>query len=407
VRHPVPQTTRSKEVTMRRTLVVALLLLAPAVPARAQRIRLPVKLPDLEVQVQKDSDDAAAHYNVALAYWNEKRYDDAERALRNSVTIEPSFAPGYLALALLPYARRPKLWQEEDRADRPKEILPILEEADRNYRRAFLVDPLVDVRLFGAVTPPKDVFWEISDAGAEFYQLVQQGFDDFNEGHYDLAFGRLTRLMEEIGADRHSDRGRWSIWYYHALSAAHVGKFDVAINDLNVLLQRSLSVEAKDSVLHIPLRTSEWRYLLGSMHQRAGRVNEALVLYRQALEGDIGLFEAHVQMASIFEAARDYPRAIEERQRAVNTNPDDAGLLLDLGVTLGKSGKFGEAEATLLQAATANPRDPRIPFWLAIAQEQLNKKAEAKASYARFLAIAPSRFEKQITMAQQKIASLQ
>jgi tetratricopeptide (TPR) repeat protein len=116
---------------------------------------------------------------------------------------------------------------------------------------------------------------------------------------------------------------------------------------------------------------------------------------------------AHVQMANIYEAQRRYPEAIEERKRAVDANPDDASLILDLGVTIGKAGRFAEAEEVLKQAADANPRDPRVPFWAGLCQSEQGKRDEAKASFNRFLVMAPTRWDKQIGMAKQRLAGLQ
>lgn len=78
----------------------------------AQRIKLPDKLDKLEARAQAHSNDAAAHDNLALGYRSKERYDDAERAMRMAVEIDPQFAEAYLALAHLPYARRPDLWDE-------------------------------------------------------------------------------------------------------------------------------------------------------------------------------------------------------------------------------------------------------------------------------------------------------
>ena len=74
------------------------LLISAASPVAAQRIKLPVKLAELEQRVKADSNDAAAHYNVALGYWNEKRFDEAERTLAKSVELRPQNAQARLAL---------------------------------------------------------------------------------------------------------------------------------------------------------------------------------------------------------------------------------------------------------------------------------------------------------------------
>src|SRR5712692_6094859 len=67
-----------------------------AAPLAAQRIKLPAKLEELEARARKDSNDAAAHYNIALAYWSVKRYDDAENALKRAVALDYRFAPAHL-----------------------------------------------------------------------------------------------------------------------------------------------------------------------------------------------------------------------------------------------------------------------------------------------------------------------
>jgi hypothetical protein len=96
--------------TRHATVLLCLLALA-ALPATAQ-FRLPLKLSELEQQAKADSNDPAAHFNVALAYWNAKRWNDVERELRLAVMIEPQFAEGWLALSRLPFAKRSRLWDE-------------------------------------------------------------------------------------------------------------------------------------------------------------------------------------------------------------------------------------------------------------------------------------------------------
>jgi Flp pilus assembly protein TadD len=102
----------------------------------------------------------------------------------------------------------------------------------------------------------------------------------------------------------------------------------------------------------------------------------------------------------------NWPVAIKERRAAVSANPDDPSLLLDLGKTLAGAGDWAGAEQTLKQAGDANPRDSRVPYYLGIVQQQLNKKEEARASFDRFIALAPSRYARQVDNAKQRLAAL-
>src|SRR5688572_3082304 len=101
----------SVEVAMYRWMVVVMGVSGFSSAAVAQ-FRLPVKLAELELRAQKDSNDPAAHFNLALAYWNEKRWDAAERSLRTAVMLDARFAPAYVALNYLPLTRRSTLLDE-------------------------------------------------------------------------------------------------------------------------------------------------------------------------------------------------------------------------------------------------------------------------------------------------------
>jgi tetratricopeptide (TPR) repeat protein len=387
---------------------VVLMLIAATVPLSAQRIKLPMGLKELEARAGQDSLDAAAHYNVALAYWNEKRYDDAERELKSATTMDPKFAEGYLALAYLPYARRPKLWAEESRDKVPSEWQQALEDSDRMYRRAFLLNPLVDLRIAGAITPPRDPLWET--LYPDVYEFYFQAFDDMLRGDYEQAYGRFVKLHRERRlAGPGQGKLPMSVYWFEGLAAAHTGRWNEADQSFERLIKDSEEFEKKhqDDLIRIPLRTNEYRYFLASIRHSSGSTEEAMKLYRETLEKDIGLYMAHVQMANIYEGQRQYPEAIEERKRAVDANPDDASLLTDLGVTTGKAGKFAEAEEILQRAGEANPRDVRVAFWTGLCQAEQGKSEAAKASFTRFLALAPSRWDKQIGIAKQRLATLQ
>ena len=392
-----------------RSLGVLLVVLAAlaAAPLAAQRIRLPAKLSELETRARQDSNDAAAQYNVALAYWNEKRWDDADSALHRAIRIEPQFATGYLALGRLVYARRPGLWDEITERRVPAEWRPRLDEAYRMYRRAFIVDPLVDLRIEAAARPGKSIFWEQDELLNYIYDRLFQGFDDVESGNYEAAYNHFARLYDDTRPVGLRDNLPDFVFYYWGLAAAHIGRYPEAVGHFNRLLQRALSNQHPDSlVFYIPLETNEYRYILAVLKQRAGQVNEAVQLYQEVLENDAGLYMAHSRLATVYEASNLWDQAIAERRAAVNVSPDDPSLLVDLGRTLASARRTLEAEQAFRQAMDANPHDARIPYYLGRIEEQLSKPTDARAAYTRFLSIAPSRYATQIADAKQRLETL-
>ena len=123
-----------------------------------------------------------------------------------------------------------------------------------------------------------------------------------------------------------------------AMAAARADKPDVAIAELDTLIQHVDSRQGQaDTSGFDELDGVEMRQVVAALKQRAGQTDEAIAMYQEVLARDIGNYMSHVQLANIYESRREFDRAIAERQRAQDTNPDAASLLLDLGITLGKA----------------------------------------------------------------------
>lgn len=391
---------------MRRGVAI-LLCLSAISPGAAAQFKLGVKLPELEQRAQKDSNDPAAHFNVALGYWNAKRWEDADRALRTAIMLDARFAPAYVALNYLPYARRSNLWDEIRENRVPEEWRARMEESDRLFRRAYMIDPFVELRSGDVVTPRSTAYLEaleryFGEAIRDYYD----GLDLYFMGEYQKAYDRLTRVLNAMDADRHPDRLPTMVHWWHGLASARVEKWDEAAADFELLIDRSRDRERSDSLVRFPLRTNEFRYILAYIKQRSGKLNEAIDLYRESVTNDIGLYMAHVRLADMYESAKMWPEAVTSRRNAVNANPEDETLVLDLGKTLANAAQTDESITVLRQAASANPRDPRPFLYLGILLEQQGKNEEARTAFNQFLALAPSRYERQIAVAKQHLDAL-
>lgn len=371
-------------------------------PGAAQKLKVKTSLASLQEAVRRDSNDAEAHYQLALGYWSKDRFDDAERSLRTAVTIEHRFAPAYLALAYLPYARRPALMKDEARGRVPEEWRDRVQESWRQRRRAFLIDPLVDLRIIGAVVPLSDGI-RLGSGG----QLIMSmdPFSAFVRGNYQFAYLAFNSFAAEFKGSRHDSIPDDLLWY-RGLSAGHIGEYDTAIADFTALLARGVALEQADSVIRIPLNTNDYRYVLALFKYRANRLADAISLYQEALGNDVGLFMAHVQMGRIYEEHQMWPEAVDQFRRAIAVSPDDPSLLLDLGVVLREAGQLSEAEATLRSAMDANPRDSRVPYHLGITLQAEARAADARGAFTRFLALAPSRYARQVADAKQRLVAL-
>lgn len=365
-------------------------------------------LAELEAAARRDSLDPEARFRLATRYYRLERFDDEERELRATIAIDPRYAPAYLWLGDLPFDRRPKLWQELRKNKVPSELAPAVEQSYRLWRQAFLIDPMVDLRVAGVAAPPEDMVVVPDYGRATTIFLLRLGLGAFGAARYELSHSALQLWAERVypGAPRDS-LPDFLLWF-RGLAAGHQRAYDVAIEDFQDLLERSQRAERADTLMHIPLQTNDFRYVLARFHQLWGRRADAMRLYQEAIANDLGLYMAHVRMAQIYRDYRMWDQAVQEAERAVAANPDDATALLDLGVILAEAGRGAQAEEALGRAVAANPRDPRPIYHLVLVRQQLQKPAEARAALARFVGIAPgSRYERQLADAKQRLAALQ
>ena len=378
---------------VRRSLLVLLLAGAGLAPAAAQSLRITERLEVLQERARTDSLDPASHYNLAMGYLSKKQWDAADSALRRAVAIDNQFADAWLALSIA-RDRDDDYWGALRKLSKDS-VFKEYERRTGYYRRAFLADPMVDIRILGSV------MW------VRPWGDFANGLKGLTEGRYDDAFKNFDNTVRRYFGSEPLDKVPEDLVWFRALAAARSTNPDAAIPDFESLVRRIEAAGADTTREDAPLRANAYRYVLAALHHRAGRQDQATALYRQVAENDAGNYMAHARLAAIAEAQRDYATAVRERGYAVNTNPDDAALLTDLGITLGKSGDMAQAEERLQQAAEMNPRDVRPLFWLGIATQAQGKKEASREAFTRFVTLAPKRYERQVASARERLTQLQ
>ncbi len=361
---------------MRTTALIAFWMwgLTTTVPSQTPGNVKPPTLAELESKIQTDSLDPEAHFRLAIRYWDLQRYDDVERELRTTRAIEPHYAAAYICLAYLPYARHPKLLMARFKGELTPEWRDTVIAALRLERQAFLLDPFVDIQIVEATTPDEEI-WKVYGPSA----LPRIGTG-----------GVIPNYLS----------------WFDALRAIRAHYYGMAVSDVEYMLAKETRLEESDSVVRVPLRTSDYHYILAVLYQMWGKPADALEQYQTALTGDLGLYMAHVRLAHIYSEHHMWEKAIEELDVAIQEVPDDADLLLDLGLTHQAAGQLAAAEQALHLAIDHNPRDPRIPYALAVVEMLNNHTADARRDFTHFVAIAPSGMAADVTDARQRLAAL-
>jgi tetratricopeptide (TPR) repeat protein len=373
---------------MRRIAAAAWLLLAVGLPARslAQSIN-PPSMDSLERSARADSLDADTRYELGLAYLRNHRYNDAETELHVAIRLDPRLAPAHLGLAVVQDQNR-DYWNALKHQGGDSAVAREHRDRAQEIRRAFLLDPLVDIQVL---------------AYAEHNNLPR----GMSWGGYESAF-LYADALETVLLRRQPafDSLPPGLMWMHGLLSAHTGRFDLAIKDEATLVRVLERRETTDSLRVVPLPTNEVRYLLAAIQQRAGNREQAIALYREVLERDVGNYMAQVQLARVHEDGQEWSQAVAARRAAIAANPDDPTLQLDLAATLIGARFPARAESVLVDAGPTLSRDPRLYYILGRAEQAQNKRDEAREAFQTFLTLAPRRWESAVADARRRIEEL-
>jgi tetratricopeptide (TPR) repeat protein len=345
-----------------RTGVAVALALGAAGSLRAQQA-------DATAAAGRDSLDPAVQYRLAMAAWDYHQFSRADSLLRQALRIDPYDPAANLALGYLPFDRYPWLaiWEEKGRV--PDSLAATVEEAHQHLRLAALVDPFVG--------------WGKSN----FIFLPKWAMKDFTP----------------------KERARLPAWffYWRGLSYARGDDYATALGDLREVLARF--EQAHDTMpgnAFLPLAANEVRYVMAVIELKSGRTIEARQHFEQVLTQDLGMYMAHVKLAELHERNGAWNAAVRERQRAVETMPDDPVLLYQLATTLARAARLPEADSAVTKAIALNPHNPRYVYLAARVQLALGDTTRAVGSYRKFLAIAPDALATDRTTAESQLAQI-
>jgi tetratricopeptide (TPR) repeat protein len=390
---------------MPRLRLVPLCLFLLSASVSAQQVTLSVPIDTLIARARRDSTDPLVLYDLGMGYWYTRRFAQADSAFRRADAIDPRIAEVQLALAYLPYARRPKLWGEEARGKVRPDLVATVNESNRRFRRAFLVDPMVDMRVMGLVVPPREAI-VINYNADRYYAALVVGLEYFWGGDYQAAYESFE-MAYKFTSDKSREQVPGFVLWYHGLSAAHIRDFSIAVADFRLLLARALEREKSDSVTRFAiLQSNSIRYVLAVMLRRSGQLEQASEEFRTVLTTDLSFEMAHAQLAEIAEKSNRWQEAVQERERALEASPDDPGLLLDYGTTLLNARRYLDATAALQRAEQAMPLNARVPYLMGQAAAADGRTDEAIAAYRRFVAVAPNRFRPQVNQLEAKYPAL-
>ncbi len=131
------------------------------------------------------------------------------------------------------------------------------------------------------------------------------------------------------------------------------------------------------------------RKALADFYWSQGRVNEALDLYRQAIQMYPRFEGAHLNLGAALNATGHAPQAVDEFKQAIKLKPDDPATYNDLGAVLGQ-GHLEESITLFQKAIQLDPNYADAHKNLGQAMDQLGRIEEAILEYQKAIRLKPN-----------------
>ncbi len=134
---------------------------------------------------------------------------------------------------------------------------------------------------------------------------------------------------------------------------------------------------------------AETYYNLGVVSQRAGKIQDAIEQYEQALRVNPDFANAHYNLGVALLAVGRLREAIGHWEQALRIKPDDAETHYNLGVALVQLGQVPQAIARYEQALRIRPEYVEAHYSLGIVLDQAGKTQEAIEHFEQALKLRP------------------
>ena len=133
----------------------------------------------------------------------------------------------------------------------------------------------------------------------------------------------------------------------------------------------------------------DFYFELGDGYERAGKSDEAIRWYKEALRKKPEFRSATKQLAATLIGKGEYPRATEVLDRRGRVSPADEALFTDLGNAYLRQRMLPQAQQALKRALEINPDQPEAQNLLGLVAVQKNDPAEAEVQFRAALRSQP------------------
>jgi tetratricopeptide (TPR) repeat protein len=310
-----------------------------------------------------------AYHNLGIAYFTERKYEDAASVLEKAVKLSPQLGPAHFMLGLSYY----ELYE-------PKKAI-------ESFRAAIRLN-LRDMNALLYLGKSQLQAHDYSGAAETLEKLAKLKPDD-PEVLYNLGVAHLKLMLGDVSRLSRVAPDSYQLWLLLAQEAEARGDNQSAIRDL----QHALLVNSKGVGIH---------YALGSLFAKDGEDKEAIQEFKKELEINSNDALALWKLGELT-LRTDPPQALEYLRRSVSLSPDLPQAVLAYGRALARLGETERAVQQFQRVVQLAPEEDSVYYHLFRAYRLLGRNEDAKVEMARFEELAKKKSERTREQARQLI----
>ncbi len=347
--------------------------------ANSPGIEIAESIEELQQRVFADSNDPIAYYNLSLGYISKKKYESAQAALDQALTIDPGFAEAHFAKYCVSYLQNRDKYDRQSDDKRMRDTSILVKTIDGHLTKAQLNNPFFDWRIATILlkSRPSSNDPEVQAFIDAYYEYIVSGFRMFTLGQYAESVDKLSQTLEIIP-------NYTQAYMVRGYANAQLGRYDSAIVDFERVIEK-LDDYNKNRLLPVYINTAEIKYVEACAYVLKKDYQKAEQIFKAVLLEDFSFYMAHIQMSRMFMKLGMHKQALSEAEAAVMIRPEDPLLHYDKAIVLTALKDYEAALIEYDEVIKLNPRNCKAYYNAAILLDRIGKHDEAKPYYQKFI----------------------
>jgi len=140
-------------------------------------------------------------------------------------------------------------------------------------------------------------------------------------------------------------------------------------------------------------------FWVAKRHQDRGEIDQAIQMYRKALERDPDMLAAQNNLGVLLLQKKDYDQALKQFQEILATHPENVSAWVNSGLAYLELEDYTRAQEAFLKALSLEPENIQAHLNLGVIYSHMGRLREAQAEFQQILSREPNNYKALLNLA--------